>query len=181
MKVENLILELKQLSQEFQDSFGELNADQMNFKQNTEEWSIAQVVDHLIAVNKSYFPIFEDIKRGSLKLPLIARVGFVVRRLGNSILKSVEPSRKKKIKTFPVWEPTLSDFGPGVIDDFVRTQEDLSTWVTEMEPWMARNQVIYSPANRNIVYTLEKALEIIVTHEKRHLAQALEVKDLQAS
>lgn len=175
------MLELKQLSQEFQDNFGNLNADQMNFKPNSDTWSVAQVIDHLIAVNKSYFPLFEDIKSGTIKLPIIAKVGFLVNRLGQSILKSVEPTRKRKIKTFPVWEPTLSDFGPGVIDDFVRTQEILSDWIRQSEPWLAKNQVIYSPANRNIVYSLGKAFEIIVMHERRHLNQALEVKNLQAS
>ncbi len=34
-----------------------------------------------------------------------------------------------------------------------------------------------SPANPNIVYTLEKAFEIIVMHEIRHLEQAKRVKE----
>jgi hypothetical protein len=31
-----------------------------------------------------------------------------------------------------------------------------------------------SPANRNMVYTLERAFDIIVVHERRHFQQAME-------
>jgi hypothetical protein len=37
--------------------------------------------------------------------------------------------------------------------------------------------VISSPANRNIVYKLETAFDIIVAHEFRHFEQAKEVWD----
>lgn len=38
--------------------------------------------------------------------------------------------------------------------------------------------IISSPANRNIVYTLETAFDIIVAHEQRHLEQAREIKHM---
>jgi hypothetical protein len=38
--------------------------------------------------------------------------------------------------------------------------------------------VISSPANKNIVYKLETAFDIIVSHEQRHLEQAKEILQL---
>jgi hypothetical protein len=38
--------------------------------------------------------------------------------------------------------------------------------------------VISSPANKNIVYKLETAFDIIVSHEQRHFEQAKEILQL---
>jgi len=38
-----------------------------------------------------------------------------------------------------------------------------------------KGTIISSPANKNIVYKLEMAFDIITTHEQRHFEQAKEV------
>ena len=49
----------------------------------------------------------------------------------------------------------------------------------ELLEWhLANGVVISSPANKNIVYKLEVAFDIIVSHEQRHLEQAREVLQL---
>ncbi|MBO6517629.1 MAG: DinB family protein [Bacteroidia bacterium] len=175
MKVENLVLEIGQVTRDFESYFGELTSHQMNFKPSSDSWSIAQNIDHLMAVNRSYYDTIDGMLDGSFTPPFHGRIGFVVNFLGKSILRSVEPSRKRKIKTFPVWEPTLSDFGPAILDDFKREQDMLIEHLRKSEGLLKQGAVISSPANRNIVYTLETAFKIIITHEKRHLAQALEM------
>ncbi len=63
---------------------------------------------------------------------------------------------------------------------------DLSNWVlrqSRIEKNVKINLTIppqykTSPANKNIIYTLETAFDIIVTHEQRHLAQAKEVLEM---
>jgi hypothetical protein len=44
-----------------------------------------------------------------------------------------------------------------------------------MHPYLNGKTVIASPASKMIVYTLDTAFDIIVTHERRHLEQAREV------
>jgi len=41
-----------------------------------------------------------------------------------------------------------------------------------------KGTVISSPANKNIVYKLEKAFEILLTHERRHFEQSKEIYQL---
>ena len=45
---------------------------------------------------------------------------------------------------------------------------------------LGKGVVISSPANKNIVYKLETALDIITTHEKRHFEQARRILVLQS-
>ena len=74
---------------EARDSFGELHADQLNWKPAADKWSIAQNMDHLIVINSSYFPIIESLKKGTYKAPFLGKVGFVVSFFGKMIFDLV--------------------------------------------------------------------------------------------
>ncbi|MFM8370951.1 MAG: DinB family protein, partial [Bacteroidota bacterium] len=98
--------------------------------------------------------------------------------MGSFILKSVQPDRKQKIKTVPVWEPRTGNIDTDILDQFARHQERLSQYINDLD---GINIAIASPASKFIVYTLDKALDIITTHEKRHLEQARELAGLLKS
>ena len=159
----------------FKDSFDELTIDQLNWKPNEETWSIAQNIEHLIIINESYYPIIASIRTGEYKLPFIGKIGFIVTFLGRTILNSVQPERRKKMKTFPIWEPTQAELINDILSRFEKHQLDLKQSIINSQDLLSKKVVISSPANRNIVYKLETAWEIIITHEQRHLEQSLEV------
>lgn len=170
--------ELDKTTQNFIESFSGLNHEKMNWKPNAGTWSIAQNIDHLIVTNKTYFPIIESVRKGTYTPPLISKVGFIVSIIGNVVLKAVHPDRKKKIKTFSIWEPTKSEIPYGILQKFQSHQSELKQLIESSKDLIDKGVVISSPANRNIVYKLEKAFEIIVTHEQRHFKQAKEVYEL---
>jgi hypothetical protein len=73
-----------------------------------------------------------------------------------------------------MWEPVAAGINGDIIADFSKHQTKLKQAMDGTEQLLQQKTVISSPANRNIVYTLEKAFEIIVAHEERHLNQAIE-------
>jgi hypothetical protein len=87
----------------------------------------------------------------------------------------VRPDRKRKIKTFPIWDSTSSDIPEGVTERFVKHQEELKSLINDSVDLIKKGTIISSPANKHIVYKLETAFDIIVTHERRHYNQAVEV------
>ena len=175
MNTEKWTHELDAVTAAFQAEFGGLSQAQMNQKPNPEEWSIAQNIDHLITINNTYPPVIQSVRDGSYKLPFIGKIGFLVRFLGSMILKGVGPGREKKIKTFEIWEPSQSEIPEGILDKFAAEQEKIKSMMSESVDLLEKGTVISSPASNKIVYKLETAFQIIVDHEKRHLAQAREV------
>lgn len=159
----------------FQETFGVLTHEQLNWKPSVETWSIAQNIEHLITINESYEPVIESVLDGSYKLPLLGKLGFIVNFIGNQLLKSVQPNRKKKMKTFPIWEPRESTVPEGILDRFAQHQSSLKELIVSSDGLLDDNSIISSPANKNIVYKLETAFDIIVAHELRHLVQAKKV------
>ena len=82
------------------------------------------------------------------------------------------------MKTFPIWEPTKSEIPEGILERFKNHQLDLKDLIKNSMDLVDKGVIISSPANKNIVYKLEKAFDIIVTHEQRHYEQAKEVNQL---
>lgn len=79
------------------------------------------------------------------------------------------------MKTFPVWEPTISQVNDDILQRFEKHQNELKRQIETSKELVEKGTIISSPANRNIVYKLETAFDIIVSHEQRHLEQASEI------
>jgi hypothetical protein len=173
--MENWTSALDDITKQFTVQFGNLTADQLNWKSEPKSWSVAQIVDHIIVVNESYYPILSSLQSGTYTLPFMARFGFMVTLFGNLILKASQPDRRNRSKTFPLWEPGRSAIPADILTRFENHQNELKKKIQESEELVDKGAVISSPANKNIVYRLEAAFDIIIAHERRHLEQAREV------
>ena len=171
-KTEQNLQSLDKITKDTFDSFMGLSLDKIHKKPNPKSWSIAENIEHLITINKTYFPIFEKLQNGTYQGAFIGKFPFFTNLFGNLIYKSVSDGGKKKQKTFPLWEPRVTDGDDTILQRFQEHQEDLKDWIIKMEPFVGKHQIIHSPANKLIVYSLEKAIEIIIAHEQRHLDQA---------
>ncbi len=175
MEKTNYISELEGLTKAFTTEFGGLTPEELNRKPNASTWSIGQVIDHIITVNKSYYPVVEQLRAGTYRTPWTAKVPFLVNWFGDFILKGVEPERRKKIKTFPVWEPAVSEVRADIVSHFAEHQRELAGFVAVCSDLIEDGKVISSPANRFIVYEIGRAFDIIMAHEHRHLNQSREI------
>lgn len=167
---------IDKVTSDFKQSFGALTIAELNWKPNPNTWSIGQNLDHLIVINGTYHPVINAVKAGKNKLPFLAKFDFMVSFLGRTILKSVQPDRSRKMKTFPIWEPTKSDIQGDIWERFENNQNELKMLIQSCSDLLDRGAIISSPANRTIVYRLEIAFDIIVTHERRHFQQAIDIE-----
>ncbi len=175
MSINTWSQQLDKISYAFSREFGDLNAEQLNWKPDPKTWSIAQNIDHLIRVNESYFPVFSALKEPRYRIPFLGRLALVVRFFGKMILASVKPDRKRRMRTLALWEPAQSSLPADIVQRFEAHQFALKQEIEAIQPWVQKGVVISSPANKNIVYELKTALDIITSHEERHLEQAREV------
>jgi len=173
----NQIAQLDTITADFRNTFGHLTALQLNWKPDATTWSIAQNIDHLIVINETYYPMVKAVREGTYQVPFLGKFDFMVNFMGKMILDAVKPDRRKKMKTFPLWEPSSSELPADILSRFENHQQQLRQFMEDCADLIERKTVISSPANKNIVYRLETAFDIIVTHERRHFEQAKEVLD----
>lgn len=175
-KITDWITELETNTQLFKQYFAGLSPEDLNWKPDPQTWSIAQNIDHLITINSTYFPVLDEIQAGRYQSPWLGKIGFIPRFMGNLIYNASLPDRRKKMKTFPIWEPAESDIDGMILQRFEGHQKTMADYIEKAAPAIERGLVISSPAQGSLVYKLERAFDIIVVHEKRHLEQAKEVQ-----
>ena len=166
---------IDRITEECLRSFGGLTPEELNRTFGTGSWSIAKNLEHLVMVNGSYFVILKRIRKGNYSVPFTGRLGWIVRLSGELILRGSGPDRKRRMRTFPIWDPSAAPAKADILREFERHQEELKRRIADSQDLIEQGTVISSPANKWVVYTLEKAFDIIVAHESRHLAQAKEV------
>jgi uncharacterized damage-inducible protein DinB len=179
MNVQPWLSKIDENTNAFQKAFGQLTEMELNWKPDAKTWSVAQNLHHLITINETYYPVVKSVREGSQKLPWVASLKFMVRFFGNFILDSIEPTRKRKMKTFPLWEPSQSNIPGDIVRQFVRHQTELKNLIQSSTDLLDKETIISSPANKNIVYTLARAFDIIIAHEVRHFNQAAEINELR--
>jgi len=175
-KVMMWISEINQNTKRFKDEFSTLSGEQLMYKPSKDTWSIGENIQHVIEVNRSYFPLFSQLIANTYRPSWSSRFDFINNLLGSLILKSVSENRNKKIKTFPLWIPKSLPPAENIFANFESHQNEMIDWIQKLEPYIGKKTIINSPANKLISYKLDDAIEIIIMHEKRHLNQAIEVK-----
>lgn len=168
--------QIDEITAQYKEAFGTMGEKALNTKPSEGGWSIGQNLEHLISVSQSYYAIPDRIRANDYKLSRIAQWSFFAKTVGNMILGSVERTRKRKVKTFPVWEVSATSENPNIYREFIAEQEQLKAWINSIKDLLDRDVVIGSPANKNICYKLSKALDIIIEHQHRHFEQCLEIK-----
>jgi len=177
--IASTILEIDQITERFKNEFSDCTSEQIWYKPSSDTWSIAENIQHLIVLNSSYFPIFSHLLGGTYRAPWSGKFSIIYNYLGKIILKSVNEDRSKKIRTFPLWLPDKNPSAGDILEKFELHQAALRDWVIRLSPLLGKGTVINSPANKLITYTLDDALKIMITHERRHLNQAIEVRDIK--
>jgi len=170
--------ELDTITADFKTLLATISEQDLNWRPNNQTWSIAQNLEHLIVINSSYFPIIEKALQRNLEIAWPGRVKFIYNMIGKTLVKASDPNRRKKLKTFPVWLPSESNIPGDILIRFEDHQQELKQYMDKSHSLLLNNTVIYSPANKMIVYKLATAFDILVLHERRHYNQASELIQL---
>lgn len=166
---DNWQMEITKIRWAFEQVLKEIPTPAFNMKRTPDAWSPGEIIDHLCNVNDSYFPLFDAIIQKKYRKPFLGFIPFIGKKTGELILKSM--GSPKKVKTSPIWEPRHSLIDPSLGTKFLQQQDQLSAYIQQLEPFLGKNLMIASPANKLVVYQLDQAIALLLAHEKRHLQQ----------
>ena len=172
----SLITAANSVSNDAKNTFGRLTPAQLNWKPSAERWSVAQCFDHLIASNKGYLPIVENVLAGRKRtfwqsMPVLPGV------MGRLLIKSLDPVKGRNLKAPKNFQPAQSDISGSVIDDFVAQQATIVEKMKVTGHLELERIIISSPVTSVVTYSLMDAYRVIVVHEARHFQQAKRVTE----
>lgn len=177
--VNGLISNAKIISDEVRETFGDLSAEQLNWKPSGETWSVGQNFDHLITTNNLYFANIQKVADGTHVNNWFSVIPLFTNLVGQQLKKAVSPDSLKKIKTFPIFEASTSDISDTIIEDFAKNQEVFVSLMEAVKNLNLRKIKIPTPLSPAVNVRLSDALEVIVMHERRHFNQAKRVMNAE--
>jgi len=172
-----LIDETNAITDEAQKDFGQLNAQQLNWKPSPAQWSVAQCLDHLIVINSGYFPVIEKIVHDGYQPKLQQRLPFLPRLFASLVLQAVSPEGKRKYKAARPFAPSSSAIAGDIVARFKAHQQDLIRHMKMAEKLDLKKTIITSPVASFVTYSAMDGFKIVVAHEHRHLQQAKRVME----
>ncbi len=96
MPLPELLNETETITRDVQSTFGQLTAEQLNWKPNADSWSVAQCLDHLISANREMLSALDAAINGTRKTTFIEQVPFLPGLFGRMMVKVVAPEVKQK-------------------------------------------------------------------------------------
>lgn len=158
--------------------FGDLTAQQLNWKPGAEQWSVAQCFDHLVTANAAFFPTFEKVLNGEKTNSFWERLPVLPAVCGKLLIKSVAPESTRKLKAPKVFHPANSRIDEAIICRFIDEQNQIIKYMKATEDLDLEKIIISSPVTNLITYSLMDAYRVIINHQKRHLLQAMRVSEM---
>ena len=173
-----LVFAANAITDETLAGFGDLTAQQLNWKPSTDQWSVGQCFDHLVTANEAFFRIFEKGISGEKKSTFWESLPWLPAFWGKMVIKAVAPESTRKFKAPKIFQPSSSRVDGAIIRRFIDQQNQVIRYMKATKDLDLEKIKISSPVTNLITYSLMDAYRVIITHEKRHLLQAMRVSEM---
>lgn len=154
-----------------------LSEQQLNWKPDAKQWSIAQCLEHLAITSRQFNSYFKQlIESARLKWPTKGAIPYRPSLVGGWLIKQVVPETTRKVPAPKVFKPSDSSSIPDALALFLKQQEEFVRFVRESEGVDYNRARLRSPVTPLMRYSLADAFVVTIVHGYRHLAQANRVK-----
>jgi len=154
-----------------------LTEQQLNWKPDAKQWSIAQCLEHLAVASKQFNSYFTDlIERARQSWPTKGVIPYRPSFVGGLLIKQVVPETTRAFPAPKVFRPTESSAIHDALGLFLQQQEEFVRFVRESEGVDYNRARLRSPVTPLMRYSLADAFVVTIVHGYRHLAQANRVK-----
>jgi hypothetical protein len=157
------------------DLIAALSIQQLNWQPAPGAWSIGQCLEHLCITNEAYLPPIAAALNNKPHAP-VAEI--VPGWLGGWFIQNlVEPSGKTKRVPAPGKIRPGSRVEPAVLHRFLSSNQACRRLILRASENDVNRIRFWNPFIPGLRFTAGTGLQIIVSHERRHLLQARRVKE----
>lgn len=170
-----LAFELSANDQTAQALVGGLSEEQLNWQPALGSWSVGQCLEHLCVTNELYL--------GSMSVAIREKTDSPVEQITPGrfgawfIRRFVEPSPNIKRVSAPRKIRPRTRTGLSVLDRFLSGNRLCRQLIVQARTKDVNRIRFWNPLIPGIRFTVGTGLEIIASHERRHLLQAERVRD----
>ncbi|MEJ8803695.1 DinB family protein [Pontibacter sp. H249] len=182
MKTMNTLEQIAQsnrrLTETVATEFSKLDMAALNHKPSPESWSILECLEHLNRYSRYYNPALAKAIAQNGDGTFLESINHSW--LGKKSLEMVRPQNMKKHKTVKHMNPNNSQLGRATLDEFLKHQQELQQLLQNAKGTNLNKKAVPVEFFKLLKLRIGETLEFVVTHQERHVQQALRVKQLLA-
>jgi hypothetical protein len=170
-----LAFELSANDQTAQALAGGLNDAQLNWRPAPDSWSVGQCLEHLCITNEVYLAAISAALKDKPDSPVEQ---ITPGRFARWFIRSfVEPSPNTKRAPAPPKIRPAAHVDVAVLERFLSGNKSCRELILRARSKNVNHLRFWNPLVPGIRFTVGTGLEIIASHERRHLLQAERVRD----
>jgi len=155
-----------------------LSDEQTNWRPAPNRWSIAECFGHLNVSAKQFMPMFDAAILGARARGLSSNGPFSYSLFERFFVQVVEPPPRFRIRTPAAFEPVRQMKGADVLQEFLGWQDQFAARLGQASGIDLKRARTRSPFVWWLRYSLGTGFAAFLAHERRHLWQAREVRNL---
>jgi hypothetical protein len=167
---------LRQITVSAEAEFGGLNNVQLNWKSGTGNWSIAQVLEHVILSNRRYVEKLLPVLSDKYRPTLWEKMNPFIEYTGKNLVKNLGPEVIKKYTAPMLFTPSKKMIGQEIVGHFLKMQKEIIDLFAQLQKNNFTDRVISSPVASLVTLKVSDVIKLVTAHEQRHLNQALKIK-----
>jgi hypothetical protein len=175
LSLAGIAAELSAIARDTHATFNVLDGQQLNWRPDATNWSVAQCFDHLLSTGREMFQAIDAAMDRSRPRTVWQRLPVLPRVFGAMLIKSQMPDSKRKFTAPRKATPATSAIDPQIIERFIAYQHEAAARVRSLDGHDVGRIIMVSPFVSFITYSVLDGCRIIVTHERRHFEQARRV------
>ena len=153
-----------------------LSAEQLNWKPNDTSWSIAQCLEHLIISDGLRINIIEKKIHDNFKSGGWEKINPLKKFWGSMLITQTQEKVKKKIKAPRLFQPPENKATDNIFARFNIHHDKIFLQIKNCLDADLDEVYVISPISDLVSYSLRNAITIITGHERRHINQAIRIK-----
>lgn len=175
--LQSLIVKGEELQSFVNDKLVPLSKNQLNWKPDFRQWSVAECLDHISIMNRLYFPIIERALMTVGPKPEFKEddEAFQYTLTGNMMVKMVRPESKKKVQAPKQFLPAKQMYDASVVQEFVFNHNTVMRLMQQSVGLNMNKIKVFSPVNRVFKFNCGDCYAMMIAHEDRHLQQVQRV------
>src|SRR5688500_12611967 len=163
--------ELEVVRRRARETMAGLRPEQWSWKTARERWSAGEVLAHVNQTNRMYITALDNAIRKGKERRTFSRGPYRHGRLGEFILREIEPPPRRKFRAPRVFVPPVGDVGPSALQEYEELFTRVGELLREANGLDLGKVLVVSPASRFVRISLGQAFRLLGAHARRHLWQ----------
>ena len=176
-ELQGYLKQIEQIKADARALVAGLSEEQLGRRPAPGRWSIIECLAHLNTSVRVTLPVFDGAIAEARQRGLTGSGPFRYGWFARQIVRSMEPPPRWRMRTKAFLAPGDHPSPTGTLTDFFVVRDELAARLRQADGLDLKRARIRSPVARWLRMPLGAYFAFIITHERRHLWQARQVRD----